>query len=60
MKTEIITFITLCLLSYLLGCFISTSFNIAYWNESLRAFIGICGILFAFLGTGIVNDTKNK
>jgi len=59
MRTEIITFITMCLLAYLLGCFISASFNIKEWGESTRGFIGVFGVIFAFIATGISNDAKN-
>lgn len=58
MKTEIITFIIICVLAYLLGSFISTSFNIKEWHIALRGSIGIGGILMAFIAFGIANDAK--
>jgi len=60
MKNSILIFISICLIAYLLGCFIETSFNIAEWDKFLRSIIGSCGVLFGFMGTGIILEVQNN
>ena len=60
MKISILMFISICLIAYLLGCFIETSFNIAEWDRFSRAMIGTCGILFAFMAGGIILEIQNN
>ena len=60
MKNAILIFISICLIAYLLGCFIETSFNLAEWEKLSRGMIGGCGVAFAFMGVGIMLEVQNN
>ena len=60
MKNAILMFISICLIAYLLGCFIETSFNISEWEKFTRGMIGGCGVTFAFMGAGIILEIQNN
>lgn len=56
MKNSIITVITVLVIFYLAGSFISVSFNISNWNAILRVVVASFGLLFGFA----FNDINNK
>ena len=60
MKYSILMFISICLIAYLLGCFIETSFNLTEWEKLTRGMIGSCGVLFGLMGGGITLEIQNR
>jgi len=56
MKNFITAFVSLLAMFYLLGSFITASFNIAEWEFHVRGWIGVSGLLFAFMAAGITHD----
>ncbi len=59
MKEKIIIFTCFMVLFYLMGAFIAASFNIAEWNEGLRAAITFFGFLGSIFLTGLILDIKD-
>lgn len=51
MKDSIILFISLLGISYLVGCFIEVSFNIAEWREGVRAAVALMGLVISAIIT---------
>jgi len=58
MKTNIIKFISVLVIFYLIGCFISTSFNIKNWCVILRIFVAIFGVLFGAVFIEVIDTNK--
>lgn len=59
MKKSFLVFVIICLVLYLLGCFVSLSFNIAEWSLFLRTSIGINSVLLGSVGFGISQSNQN-
>lgn len=51
MRKIIILFASILFISYLAGCFIEVSFNIAEWQASVRFGVAIIGLIVAALIT---------
>lgn len=58
MKNNIIMFVSILILFYLVGYFIETSFNIAEWRENVRALVAVFGLFLATAMTGAYSDLK--
>ena len=57
MKNQIIVFISILLMAYLIGSFISVSFNIKYWFIELRFVCAVAGVFFG-IATIIIREIK--
>jgi len=60
MKKSIIAFVATLFIFYLLGSFVSISFNIAYWTEFLRGLIAYSGFAISAVMFVIFYNQENQ